>query len=197
MFPWRSIVVEIAKTVSKKSKSTHESNERETMRTMRSVAEARCAAASAGRSGGDRRSGSQIVTLPPKPSNASIEVTLPTWNLVRSRVMLQPLAWKLYITMHTAGMPSTGTFHNGQRLHHPGEDCHRRPHIDPATNDGGESVVAETVELADVPNAEARAWWSTIGTTQHEGRLPARQILGPSKSHTGYHVLLGGPTISP
>jgi hypothetical protein len=65
------------------------------------------------------------------------------------------------------------------------------------TNEGGESVVQLTVESPIFQKQTYNLGGTDIGNTQYEDAFQRANFWGTVKSHTGYHVLLGGPTILP
>jgi hypothetical protein len=63
--------------------------------------------------------------------------------------------------------------------------------------EGGESVVQLTVESPIFQKQTYTLEGTNIGDTQYEDAFQRANFWGTVKSHPGYHVLLGGPTIEP
>jgi len=135
----------------------------------------------------------RFVTVPPKAIEGPLPpVTLPTWNgsFVHAGTTYN------YNMVGTA--PSTGKSTTVKVFLIPVViDCAGHT-FDPTTAmEGGESVVQLTVES---PIFQKRTWkleGTNIGFTQFEDAFQRANFWGTVKSHPGYHVLLGGPTMEP
>ena len=136
----------------------------------------------------------RFVTLPPKASVGTAQplVTLPTWT-----GSFTYLGTKYtYYMVGTA--PNTGTSTTVPAFIIPVKITIGSHTFDPnTTNDAGESVVQQTVESPIFQNQTYTLGGTNVGTTQYEDAYQRANFWGTVKSHTGYHVLLSGPTILP
>ena len=140
----------------------------------------------------------RFVTLPPKPSTQASKVTLPTWTGSFTCHVAACGVGTIYHYYMVGTAPSTGTSTTVKAFIIPVKIVIGAHTFDPsATNDGGESVVQQTVESPIFQTQKYVLGGTTIGTTQYEDAFQRANFWGTVKSHTGYHVLLGGPTILP
>jgi len=134
----------------------------------------------------------RYVTLPPKPSSQTAKVTLPTWN---GSFTYSGTTYSYYMV---GAAPSTGrsvTVHAflipvkviiGTHTFNPG-----------STVDGGETVLQQTIESPVFQTQDYTLGSVDIGTTQYEDAFQRANFWGTVQNHTGYHILLGGPTVLP
>ena len=136
----------------------------------------------------------RFVTLPPKASleTAKPSVTLPTWT---GSFTYSGTKYTYYM-VGTA--PKTGTsttvkaFIIPVKVIIPG--CTTNPAVD---NESGETVLQQTLESPIFQKQTYILGGTNVGTTQYEDAFQRANFWGTVKSHTGYHVLLGGPTVLP
>ena len=136
----------------------------------------------------------RFVTLPPKASGGTAQplVTLPTWT--GSFTYLG----KTYSYYMVGTAPKTGTSTTVKAFIIPVKIKIGTDTFDPnTTNEGGESVVQQTVESPIFQKQTYTLGGTNVGDTQYVDAFQRANFWGTVKSHTGYHVLLGGPTILP
>jgi len=134
----------------------------------------------------------RYVTLPPKPSTKTEKVALPTWN---GSFTYLGTTYSYYM-VGTA--PSTGTSTTVKAFIIPVKIKIGSDTFDPiATVDGDENVVLQTVESPIFQKQAYTLGGVNIGNTQYEDAFQRANFWGTVKSHTGYHVLLGGPSPLP
>jgi hypothetical protein len=134
----------------------------------------------------------RFVVLPPKPATAPVDpaTQLPTWN---GSFTYQGTTYNYYM-VGTA--PSTGTSTTIKAFLIPLKVVIGTHTFDPsAIQEGGESVTQQTLESPVFHNLNYTLGGTNIGTTQYLDAFQRANFWGTVKSHTGYHVLLGGPTM--
>ena len=136
----------------------------------------------------------RYVTLPPKASSQTVKppVTLPTWT---GSFTYSGTKYTYYM-VGTA--PKTGTSTTVKAFIIPVKIVIGSHTFDPnKTNQDGESVIQQTIESPIFQNQTYTLGGTNVGNTQYEDAFQRANFWGTVKSHTGYHVLLGGPTILP
>jgi hypothetical protein len=136
----------------------------------------------------------RYVTLPPKASVGTVKppVTLPTWT---GSFTYSGTKYTYYM-VGTA--PKTGTSTTVKAFIIPVKIVIGSNTFDPnKTTQGGESVVQQTIESPIFQNQTYTLGGTNVGNTQYEDAFQRANFWGTVKNHTGYHVLLGGPTILP
>jgi hypothetical protein len=136
----------------------------------------------------------RYVTLPPKASSQTVKppVTLPTWT---GSFTYSGTKYTYYMV---GTSPKTGTSTTVKAFIIPVKIVIGSNTFDPnKTNQDGESVVQQTIESPIFQNQTYTLGGTNVGDTQYEDAFQRANFWGTVKSHTGYHVLLGGPTILP
>ncbi len=136
----------------------------------------------------------RFVTLPPKASvgTAKPSVTLPTWT---GSFTYNGTKYTYYMV---GAAPSTGTSTTVKAFIIPVKvnipSCTTNPKVD---SESGETVLQQTIESPIFQTQKYVLGGTNIGTTQYEDAFQRANFWGTVKSHTGYHVLLGAPTVLP
>jgi hypothetical protein len=134
----------------------------------------------------------RFVTLPPTPSTQSEEpaVTLPTWT---GSFKYEGTKYTYYM-VGTAPAKGTSTTVNAFII--PVKIVIGSNTFDPTTTDeDGQTVVALTEESPIFQTQTYTLGGVDVGDTQYEDAFQRANFWGKVKKHTGYHVLLGGPTV--
>jgi len=135
----------------------------------------------------------RFVTLPPIPSTEPAKkAKLPTWT---GSFTYQGRKYSYYM-VGTA--PKTGKSTTVNAFIIPVKITIGNDVFDPTTTDeDGQTVVTLTQDSPIFQNQDYNLGGTDIGNTQYEDAFQRANFWGTVKSHTGYHVLLGGPTILP
>jgi len=140
----------------------------------------------------------RYVTLPPKPSTETAKVTLPTWNGSFTCHVAACGIGTVYHYYMVGTAPSTGTSTTVHAFLIPVKIIIGTHTFSPtATVDGDENVLQQTIESPIFQTQDYTLGSVDIGTTQYEDAFQRANFWGTVKNHTGYHVLLGGPTVLP